>query len=128
MSRQFMIVVAGITIISATTSASASAQICDGILSWLCQGSASSNREPASKGTQQDKARQRLLTTAAAEPERSHKHAALAERRLTPQQSDSHSLSSSQHPQRRGGLKLEEREALFQQFLEWRKNQPVGNP
>ncbi len=62
MSRQFMIVVSGSTIMSATTSASASAQICDGILSWLCQGPASSNREPASKGTQQDKARQRLLT------------------------------------------------------------------
>jgi hypothetical protein len=127
MSRHFM-VVAGITIINATTPVSASAQICDGALSWLCQGPASWNREPASKDIQQDKARQRLPTRPGAEPERSHKPVSLAGRRLTPQHSDPHSLPSSEHPQRRSGLKLEEREALFQQFLEWRKNQPVDNP
>jgi hypothetical protein len=120
--------VAGITIINATTPVGASAQICDGALSWLCQGAASSNREPASKDIQQRKARRRLPTTPAAESERLHKHVALAGRRQTPQHSDPHSLSSSEHPQRRGGLKLEEREALFQEFLEWRKNQPVDNP
>ena len=120
--------VAGITIINATTPVSASAQICDGALSWLCQGLASSNREPASKDIQQDKARRRLPTRPAAEPEGSHKPVSLAGRRLSPQHSDPHSLSSSEHPRQRGGLRLEQREALFRQFLEWQKNQPVDNP
>jgi hypothetical protein len=116
MSRHF-VVVAGITILSATTPVSASAQICDGALSWLCQALASSNREmPQMKSNR---------TTGL---QRSHRPVSLAGRRLSPQHSDPRGLSSSEHPQRRAGLKPEEREALFQQFLEWRKNPSVDNP
>ena len=81
MSRHF-VVVAGITILSATTPVSASAQICDGALSWLCQALASSNRD-ASNEIQQDKTRRRLPTTPTTGPQRSQKPVSLAGRRLS---------------------------------------------
>src|SRR5262249_46176934 len=86
MSRHF-VVVAGITILNATTPVSASAQICDGALSWLYQALASSNRD-ASNEIQQDKARRRLPTKPTTGPQRSHKPVSLTGRRLSPQHSD----------------------------------------
>ena len=105
MLRHFVLAT-GITIIAGLTSVNACAETCDGLLSWLCQGSVSS--KPAPESIQQDQAKQKLRATAAVGQVK----------------------RDVQRKQRNGvrPLTAEEKEALFQQFLEWQKRRSAGNP
>ena len=97
----------GITIIAGLTSVNASAETCDGPVSWLCQGSTSA--KPAPEDVQQAQAKQKLRAAAAVDQ---------AKRDL-------------QRKQRNGvrpAMTPEEKEALFQEFLEWQKRRSAGNP
>jgi hypothetical protein len=100
---------AGLTAITAMTAADASAQNCPEWLKWACPDSASSN-PVARKGARQGK----QLSPTNSEMGRRTEQARSERRR------------PSQHGERQGqrldpALNEQEKEVLFQQFLEWEK-------
>ncbi|HEY7764869.1 MAG TPA: hypothetical protein VIB38_07750 [Aestuariivirgaceae bacterium] len=112
-------VLAGLTAITATMAADASAQTCPEWLRWMCPDNASSN-EPARKGARTGKPH---AQTKARAPE-------VARRSATPARATTSSGPSNNRHQLQGerqGTPLEpeiddqQREELFQQFLEWER-------
>jgi hypothetical protein len=145
MTRGRLYVLAGLTGIAAMMAGDASAQVCTGWLKWACPDSASSNAA-AREGVRRDKQLSRAAATSSSATGRRTKQAGpAAAATATPQQTQApepaRSAKATRHTrsgdppgdrrlaryEARTGTRLDpamndqEKEALFQQFLEWEK-------
>src|SRR6266568_5686831 len=106
MLRHFVLAT-GITIISGLTSVNASAETCDGLLSWLCQGSDSA--KPAPEFVQQDPTKRKVRATAAVDQAK-------------------RDVKRKQRNGVRPAMTPKEKETLFREFLDWQTKRSASNP
>jgi hypothetical protein len=123
-------VLAGLTAIAAMMAADASAQDCPEWLKWACPDSASSNTA-ARKGVRQEKQLSRTKATSSSDMGRRTKQArgAAADTATNPKPQQTQApepVRPARHGERQGtrfdpAMNDQEKEVLFQEFLEWEK-------
>ena len=119
MTKARLVMIAGLTAIAAMMTVDASAQDCPEWLKWVCSSSASSNTV-AREGTRQDKqlSRTKLPSRSAMDHKSTQARDAAADA-AKPQQTQT--PEPARAARLRPAMSDGEKEALFEQFLEWDK-------
>jgi hypothetical protein len=123
MTRARLCLFAGMTGIAAMLAVDASAQECPAWLKWACPDSASSGTAATAPPNSSSSASRRTKPAGAAASATATPEQTQAPGPTRPSKATRHSRSGNSSGERRLALNDQEKEALFQQFIEWKKAQ-----
>ena len=130
MTRARLCLLAGMTGIAAMLAADASAQDCPAWLKWACPDSASSSTAASAPPNSSSPTSRRTKQTGAAAAATAIPEQTQAPGSTRPSKAARHARSGNSSGERRlalnPALNDQEKEALFQQFVEWKKAQRVN--